>query len=214
MPDAATTHSGRRTLLVMLAIVAAAAVPAVALPMMLMREKPPHLDDLGTIPAFSLVDERGQPFTEQALRGHATIVSFIFTRCDVSCPITTMKMANLQEKVLLDDGVKLLSITVDPAHDTPERLAEYAAKYHANDTKWRFVTGAPDKVMGLIHDGFMLYTQPTGKTQKNGAPDIAHRAEFFLVDGDLHLRGTFEHDDITRLDALVRAARYLARTAK
>jgi protein SCO1/2 len=122
-------------------------------------------------------------------------------------------MANIQDKVLLDDGVKLLSITVDPAYDTPERLAAYASRFHADPTKWRFVTGASDKVMTLIRKGFMTYTQPDGKLQDNGAPSIAHRADFFLVDGDLHLRGTFEHTDITRIDALIRAARYLARTA-
>jgi len=211
--DPASSLSGRRTLLVMVVIVAIAAVPAVVVPMVLLREKPPHLDDYGVIPAFSLVDERGQAFTEQALHGKATIVSFLFTRCDLECPVTSMKMANIQDKVLLDDGVKLLSITVDPAYDTPERLAAYAAKFHADPTKWRFVTGAPDAVMALIRRGFMLYTAPDGTLQKNGAPSIAHRGDFFLLDGDLHLRGTFEHNDITRIDALIRAARYLARTA-
>src|SRR5438874_2002663 len=48
---------------------------------MVTRRPDPKLDDLGGVPAFHLVDERGQPFTDDGLRGHVTIVSFIFTRC-------------------------------------------------------------------------------------------------------------------------------------
>jgi protein SCO1/2 len=205
--------SGRRTLLVMVAIVVAAAIPAVAIPMYFLRSPPPELPDYGALPRFHLIDERGQPFTDDALRGNATIVSFIFTRCDVACPITSMKMANLQERVLLDEGVKLLSISVDPTYDTPPRLAAYAERYHANDTKWRFVTGDKDKIYSLIEGGFMTHVGPDG-TQLNGAPGIAHRPEFFLVDRDLHLRGWYAHDDEVRLDALVRDARYLARAGR
>jgi protein SCO1/2 len=212
--DAASSAlSGRRTLVIMVAIVLAAAIPAVVIPMVLLR-KTPELPDLGTIPAFSVVDERGQPFTEAALRGHATIASFLFTRCDTVCPVNTQKMARVQEQVLLDDGVKLLSISVDPAYDTPARLAAYADKFHADPTKWRFVTGDPATVHALIEGGFLSAADPDGKTQKNGAPSIAHAGYFVLVDPELHIRGTYGSSEAGRLDELVRDARYLARTGR
>src|SRR5258708_12066385 len=154
----------------MVAIVALAAVPAVVVPMVLLREKPPELNDLGVIPAFTLVDERGHAFTEQALRGQATIVSFIFTRCDVECPITSQKMANIQDKVLLDDGVKLLSITVDPAYDTPERLAAYAARFHADPTKWRVFPRAAGTDMPLFPHRSLTSTPPPRTPLANTAP--------------------------------------------
>ena len=211
MAEAASSLSGRRPLVVALAIVA---IAAVGVPLYLLRDNPPELTDLGVLPKFALVDQDGRPFTDAALRGHATIVSFIFTRCDTACPITSMKMAKIQDKIAGDDGVQLLSISVDPTYDTPERLAAYAAKYRADAAKWRFVTGGKDAVLALVEGGFMANMQPDGTIQKNGAASIAHRAEFFLIDGELHLRGIYAHDDVSRIDELIRAARYLARTTK
>jgi protein SCO1/2 len=120
-----------------------------------------------------------------------------------------MRMARVQEQVLLDEHVRLLSISVDPAYDTPERLAAYAASYRANPTKWRWVTGAPDKIHALVEQGFLASMERDG-VQKNGAPSIAHAGYFMLVDGDLHLRGTYSTSDF-RIDDLVRDARRLAR---
>lgn len=207
-------HRGKRVLLVMLAIVVLGAVPAVLVPILWTRGKPPKLSDLSTIPPFSLIDERGQPFTEEALRHHPTIVSFIFTRCDTVCPITSMKMEKIQDKTF-DAGqkIKLLSISVDPNYDNPERLTAFAAKYHANPERWRFVTGAADAVQALVEGPFLTSMQ-TEAPRSDGVPNIAHGGYFMLVDGDLHIRGMYESNDIQRLDELIRDARYLARIAK
>lgn len=215
MAEAATSTgiSGRRILLVMVAIVAVAAIPAVIVPMIFVRAAPPELTDLGTLPPFQLVDDHGRPFTEDALRGHATIVSFVFTRCDTICPTTTMKMTTLQEQTALDDGIKLLSISVDPAYDTPARLAAYAKHYRADDARWRFVTGAPERVHDLVERGFLTNMVPDG-VQQNGAPNIAHRGYLMLVDGALAIRGKYETDSLHDLEAIVRAARYLTRTTR
>ena len=207
-------HRGKRVLLVMLAIVVLGAVPAVVVPILWTRGKPPKLSDLSTIPPFSLIDERGQPFTEAALRHHPTIVSFIFTRCDTVCPITSMKMEKIQDKTF-DAGqkIKLLSISVDPNYDNPERLTAFAAKYHANPERWRFVTGAADAVQALVEGPFLTSMQ-TEAPRSDGVPNIAHGGYFMLVDGDLHIRGMYESNDIQRLDEMIRDARYLARIAK
>jgi protein SCO1/2 len=202
--------ASKRVLLACLAIVVAAAVVLFAT--FLTRPPDPKLDDLGVVPAFHLLDERGQPFTEEALRGHITIVSFIFTRCDTICPVTSMKMAHLQEQTFdVGDKVKLLSFSVDPGYDTPPRLAAYAQRFGADPTRWRFVTGQPDRVKALIEGPFMTSTQVEG-TQADGAPNIAHGGYFLLVDPTLHIRGSFSSNDRDRLDELGRAARFLART--
>ncbi|HEY0477079.1 MAG TPA: SCO family protein, partial [Kofleriaceae bacterium] len=89
---------GRRLLVALLVILVAAVVPAVVMPTLMCRRTDPVLDDLGAVGRFTLTDERGEPFSDAALRGHVTIVSFLFTRCDTICPVTTMKMARLQDK--------------------------------------------------------------------------------------------------------------------
>jgi protein SCO1/2 len=175
------------------------------------RHHAPALKDLGVIPPFALTDETGQPFTESALRGHPTIVSFIFTRCDTICPVTSMKMGRIQDKTF-GDPVKLLSISVDPTYDTPARLAEYAKRYQADPTRWHFITGPADKIHALVEGPFMT-SMMREADRPGGVPNIAHGGYFMLVDGDLRLRGMYSSSDVHELDQLIRDARYLARTA-
>ena len=204
---------GRRLLIALLVILVAAVVPAIVVPTLMCRPADPALDDLGAVGNFALTDERNQPFTDAALRGHVTLVSFLFTRCDTICPVTTMKMERLQEKTF-DAGakIKLASFSVDPAYDTPARLAEYAQRYHADPTRWRFVTGPPDDMRRLVEGPLMNSMANEGVTA-SGAPAISHSGYFLLVDARGHIRGAYDSSDVKRLDEMIRDARYLTRTS-
>lgn len=210
--NTASRISGRRALLIGVAFIVVVMVPVVWV--IASRPHDPHLTDLGIVPPFSLVDDRGQEINQEVFRGHPTVVSFLFTRCDTICPITTMKMAKIQEKTFdVGSRVKLVSFSVDPKYDTPPRLADYAQKYKADPTRWRFITGPYDDIYRLVEGPFMssMMREPD---RPNGIPNIAHGGYFILVDGNLHIRGTYDSGDIHRLDELIRDARYLARTQK
>ena len=136
---------GRRLLIALLVILVAAVVPAIVVPTLMCRPADPTLDDLGAVGSFALIDERNQPFTDAALRGHVTLVSFLFTRCDTICPVTTMKMERLQEKTF-DAGaaIKLASFSVDPAYDTPavlQAFGESRLKGERRFDQWTLATG-------------------------------------------------------------------------
>jgi protein SCO1/2 len=213
--DAASSSGipGRRLLIGLLVVFLFAAVPGVVVPTLMCRARAPELDDFGAVPAFSFTDERGQPFTQDALRGHVTIVGFIFTRCDNICPVTTMKMGEIQEKTFdVGSKIKLLSVSIDPEHDTPAVLAAYARKFQADPTRWRFVTGPHDKITDLVEHTFQQNTRQDGVTE-TGAPSIAHQGYFALVDTDGHFRKSYHQDDVS-LDQMMRDARYLARVGK
>ncbi len=178
------------------------------------RETDPKLPNLGSVPAFQLIDEEGKPFSDEALRGHPTIINFIFTRCDTICPVIGMKSQRLQERTLdrKGIGIKILTISVDPEFDTPARLTEFGARYQANPTKWRFLTGPKDKITSLVTGPLMNTMDREGKLP-SGAPQIVHSGYFLLVDGNLDIRGVYDSNDIHKLDELERHARFLARTA-
>ena len=198
-------------MIALLAVLVLAVIPSVIVPALV---KDPELPDLGTVPAFSLVDETGAVFTDEALRGHPTIVNVIFTRCDTVCPVVAMKTRGLQEKTKDRKGVaiKFLSISVDPKHDTPEKLAAFAKKFDADPARWRFLTGPEAAIRSLVTGTFMHSMDRDGNTP-SGAPNIVHQAYFVLVDSDLVIRGVYDSDDTPRLDELIRHARFLARTA-
>jgi protein SCO1 len=177
------------------------------------RESAKDLPHLGTVPPFALVDHEARVFTERALLGHPTIIDFVFTRCDTICPVISARMARLQEQLSDREAasIQLVSISVDPNHDTPEKLAAYAAKLGARPDRWRFVTGPLDRIKRLVEGPFMGVINVTGVTA-SGAPAISHSGYFILVDGELAIRGTYDSGEVARLEELMRDARKLART--
>lgn len=214
-PDAVTPGSGRisgkKVLLGLLVILILGVIPAIVIPLV-SAQPDPTLVDYGAVPPFHLIDERGQPFSDAAMRGKITIVSFLFTRCDTICPVNTMKMARVQEKTAdVGDKIKLVSFSVDPTYDTPERLSAYAKRYRADPERWRFVTGPAADVEKVVTGGFMTSMQNQG-TRPSGAPDIRHGGYFLLIDKNLHIRGRYDTADVKDLDKMMRAARFLART--
>lgn len=200
-------------MLVGLLVVAIAAVGSgILLPAMMCRPPDPVLDHLGAVGSFALTDERNQPFNDDALRGHITLVNFIFTRCDTICPVTTMKMAGLQEKTFdIAAKVKLASFSVDPEYDTPERLAEFAQRHRADPARWRFITGKAEAMRQLVEGPFMNSMTNEG-IRATGAPQISHSGYFALVDSKAQIRGLYDSNNIQRLDEMLRDARFLIRT--
>jgi cytochrome oxidase Cu insertion factor (SCO1/SenC/PrrC family) len=205
--------SGNKLLLGLLGALVTIVVLAIILPTLVFRKEAYDLPDLGTVPAFSLVDDQHQTFTEAALRGHPTIVDFVFTRCDSICPMLSARMAKVQEKLsdARAESIKLLSISVDPQHDTPDVLAEYAHRFGAHPDKWRFLTGPREDIVRLVTGPFMGLMRPEG-VSPGGAPAITHSPFFLLVDANLTIRGVYDSRDLPRVETMMRHARYLART--
>lgn len=98
-----------------------------------------------SLPDVTLIDQDGKPFHLQDLRGKALAISFIFTRCPLPdyCPKTSEQFEAVQAELSqgADDRWQLLSITIDPAFDTPERLRAYGSRYHAKAGQWTLATG-------------------------------------------------------------------------
>src|SRR5713101_1968719 len=112
---------------------------------------PSRLAVIRTVPDFSLTTQGDQTLRLSDLKGKVLLVSFVFTTCSGSCPATTHRMSQVQQELksrglLKDDRVRLLSITLDPARDTPDVLQRYMQLYDADPTSWSFLTGPPADV--------------------------------------------------------------------
>jgi protein SCO1/2 len=167
------------------------------------REEP--LPILGTVPPFTLTDRSGRPVAATDLLGSVWVADFVFTRCPDVCPLLSTRMASLQEPLATgDDPVRLVSFSVDPAHDTPSVLATYAERYRAGPN-WLFLTGPRDTLAGLLHDGFRVAFADDGPPT---AP-ITHSDRFVLVDRQLRIRGYYHGNEPGDLDRLVVDARRL-----
>lgn len=161
----------------------------------------PELPHLGTLPAFHLTDEQGRPFGPEQVAGKVLIANFVFTRCPSVCPTLTQKMAAVQHELEEKrEQVRLVSFSVDPAWDTPERLKEYGAKFGQDPEVWSFVTGDAAAVKAAVEQGFKVGVD--GLDVPGAEPkDIVHSEHFVLVDPDGSIRGYYpaEKRDLTRM---------------
>lgn len=183
-------------LTVALCIMTVCATPASAV----RRMSPPQ--DYGPLPEFALTDETEQSVTRQALSGQVWIADFIFTRCAGQCPMMSSQMAKLQERFHDVSDLRLVSFTVDPAHDTPEVLAAYARHYGAVSPRWRFLTGDRETLWALARDGFKLGVNEDGTAEE----PITHSVRLVLVDRTGHIRGYYDATDAQALERLFHEA--------
>ena len=112
-----------------------------------------RLPTIGAAPDFALTSQDGAEVTLGAFRGKVVAVTFIYTSCPDVCPMLTDKMARVQDELGADFGSKIafLSISVDPEHDTPAVLKEYAEALGADLAGWSFLTGTPAAVREVAH---------------------------------------------------------------
>lgn len=157
----------------------------------------------GAVPDFQFVDERGGPFGLDDLAGRVWIADFIFTRCQGICPLMSGQFSNLQAK--LPPEVQLVSFSVDPVHDRPEVLSEYARRFKAASGRWHFLTGDEKTMWNFISEGFHLgLEKATEEDLKAGAQPIMHSNRFVLVDQAGRIRGYYDSSEPEKLGNLIR----------
>jgi protein SCO1/2 len=103
------------------------------------------------VPDMQLLDAHGNTVALRSLLGaqQPVILNFIFTSCTTVCPILSATLAQASRNLKRDDVTPLMvSISIDPQHDTPARLREYAMRHHAGDN-WHFLTGEQGEIVAL-----------------------------------------------------------------
>jgi len=160
-----------------------AAVAALLLACSACRSHTPEFPDYGVVPRFQLTAQDGQPFDSTVLGGKIWVADFFFTTCPGPCPRMTSQMHQIQEATWKMPDVRLVSFTVDPAHDTPPQLTLYAEAHHASSEHWYFLTGSQAMLNRLGLDVFKL-------NHVDGT--LQHSTRFVLVDKRSHIRGYYD----------------------
>jgi protein SCO1/2 len=160
--------------------------------------------------------------TRADLLGKVSVVNFFYTRCGDSCPLQSANLARLQADLRGESDLMLISITVDPDHDDRAALTSYAARFHADPSRWLFLTGPRRDIYRLAVNGFHLaviaaarsgratawaWMGPAAAAAHDDAASsniirLVHASRFALVDRRARIRGYFDGvdwDDIERL---------------
>lgn len=184
---------------------ALALVPFLAVMLAAVGCRSAPLLEFGEVPDFTATTTTGAKLSRADLLGAPWVASFVFTRCPGPCPMMGAKMRDLGG--LLPAGVRRISVTVDPAHDTPEVLAGYASSYEAQEPEWTFATlGDTLATEALMVQGFKLGLALPAATTEGSAPEIVHSTKFALVDARGSIRGYYDPFEADGLKTLARDA--------
>lgn len=189
----------------------------------------------GAVPDFALTDAQGRAVGRKDLAGKVWVADLIFTRCTDTCPLQSAEMARLQKEFAGEKDLRFVSITTDPAHDTPAVLAQYAARHKADLDTWFFLTGEEKAIARLAREGFRLAF--AARSSRREAPrvlpgrlwaalgpraasahhdpghpaEISHSSRFVLVDRGSQIRGYYLSGEREALEKLRRDIRFLLR---
>lgn len=130
------------------------------------------------------------------LEGKMLLINLFFTRCGSICPKLTGNMTIMQKAFRKNDTtVQLLSLSMDPAHDTVSVLKSYADSYKANHDHWWFLTGDRNEIYNYARNELKLLAKPSD----GGAEELDHSQTIVLVDKDRYIRGYYNGLDTAAL---------------
>ena len=122
--------------------------PVLASRLQLLEPVTPPLAIGAEVPSFTLTDQSNRSVTLSSFRGKVIAVDFIYTRCPLPdyCFRLSSNFSNLQKRFASESNLALLTISFDPARDSPEVLARYAKIWNPDFSRWHFLTGSAEDV--------------------------------------------------------------------
>jgi cytochrome oxidase Cu insertion factor (SCO1/SenC/PrrC family) len=171
------------------------------------------------VPEFELTNQDGQTTTQSVFDGHATVMAFVFTNCQLACPIITGRMTSVYEQAK-GLNIRFVSMSVDPERDTPEALREYASKFGIEHDRWTFLTGDAATIERVATEGlkFAISEDPNdanliqlkdGTTMRN----IQHPTKLILIGPDRGVVGIYDPYQQSDLDLLMSRLRAIHRAS-
>lgn len=158
-----------------------------------------HLKKFHRIAPFRLVNQLGDTITQQLFQDKIYIADFFFTTCPTICPIMTGHMKMIQDQLMDDPQVLLLSHTVTPEIDSVAQLQQYAQEKGVIAEKWHLVTGPKKEIYDLARRSYLV-----AKVDGDGGPyDMIHTENFVLVDPDRRIRGYYDGTDAEDIQQLL-----------
>lgn len=135
---------------------------------------------LSNFDGLDLVDQNGLAFQPAGLMNRVVLFNFIFTRCGSTCPLQTRTLAGVLKELPdeVRDDIRFVSVSIDPANDTPEKLRRFSEQTGADLDGWSFLTGEPRQIERLTGRLHLFDESESGRENR---PEI-HRTSLWLVD--------------------------------
>lgn len=140
------------------------------------------------IPPFEFVNQDGDTISNKDYEGKVYIAEFFFTTCPTICPIMNENLVEVQNEFKNNDNFAIASFSIDPQHDTPQVLAQYAELHGIDHPNWHLLTGDREKIYDLANSGFNIYAGEDA----DAAGGFEHSGYFALIDQEGYVRSRFD----------------------
>ncbi|MDG2174059.1 MAG: SCO family protein [Flavobacteriaceae bacterium] len=137
---------------------------------------------------FSFINQNEKTITNKEIEGKIHIANFMFTSCTSICPDMTGNMKLIEKAFSNDPRVVILSYSVTPWIDTPDKLADYVEFNDIKTNNWHFLTGNKNEIYSLARESY--FAEETMGFSKDST-DFLHTEYFILVDRDKRIRGIY-----------------------
>lgn len=134
------------------------------------------------VPDFELTNQNSQKVSSKSLLGKVYLVEFFYSTCPTICPVMNGNMKYIQKEINSPD-FEIVSISIDPANDTPEILKQHAESLGADSGTWHFLTGNRSYI-GDLADHFNIYVGD----DENESESLNHSGMIALVDKNGNIR--------------------------
>lgn len=148
----------------------------------------PKLAKIGTVPQFEFTNQNGEAISNSFYNGKVYVVEFFFTTCPTICPKMNENMVKIQNKFYGNLDFGIASFSINPKHDTPENLKNYAQLHGATLKTWNFLTGDQNKIYDLANNGFTLYAGENSEAEGG----FEHSGMFALIDKNGNIRSRYD----------------------
>jgi len=139
---------------------------------------------IGPAPKFELTNQDNVKMSNETYKGKVYVLEFFFTTCPSICPKMNLSMLEIEKTFFGNPNFGIVSITIDPAHDTPKVLKDHAKLLGVKSSTWNFLTGDKATIMDLSNKGFNLYAGQNSKVSGG----FEHSGLFALIDKEGNIR--------------------------
>ena len=139
---------------------------------------------IGAAPKFELTNQDNVKISNATYKGKVYVLEFFFTTCPSICPKMNLSMLEIEKTFFGNPNFGIVSITIDPTHDTPQVLKDHAKLLGVKSSNWNFLTGDRATIMDLSNKGFNLYAGENSKVSGG----FEHSGLFALIDKDGNIR--------------------------
>jgi protein SCO1/2 len=143
------------------------------------------------VPEFTFLNQDSLFISNEDFKNKVYVVEFFFTSCPSICPIMNKNMKKIETQFGSRADFGIASISIDPEHDTPAVLKEYAEGYEVFSQNWHFLTGKKEEIYQLANQGFNIFAS----VNPSVAGGFEHQGYFALIDKDGYIRSRTDRFD-------------------